>query len=76
MKKSIIIAALFLISLTSFSQEVYNLDKKKDTTSTSIKTNDVAIYHGERLPVYKSKNGKLFINVVSKSGNKYKKYLK
>lgn len=75
MKKSIIIAVLFLISLSGFSQEVYNLDKKKDTTSTSIKTNDVAIYHGEKLPVYKSKNGKLFVYVTSKKGNKYKKYI-
>jgi hypothetical protein len=57
------------------SQTIYNLDKKKDTTSFNIKTNDVAIYHGKKLPVYKSKNNKLFIYVVSKSGNTYKKYL-
>lgn len=73
--KNLAIITLFLISLSMYSQEVYNLDKKKDTTSTSIKTNDVAIYHGEKLPVYKSKNNKLFIYVTSKKGNKYKKYI-
>jgi hypothetical protein len=57
------------------AQKVYNLDKKKDTTSTNVKTTDVAIYHGKTLPVYKSKRGKLFIYVVSKSGKTYKKYL-
>jgi hypothetical protein len=74
MKNLIIIAFLFL-SLSVSAQQVYNLDKKKDTTSSAVKTSDVAIYHGEKLPVYRSKNNKLFIYVVSKSGNKYKKYL-
>jgi len=74
MKNLIIIAFLFL-SLSMSAQKVYNLDKKKDTASTNVKTSDVAIYHGEKLPVYKSTRGKLFIYVVSKSGNKYKKYL-
>jgi len=57
------------------AQQVYNLDKKKDTTSGIIKTTDVAIYHGKQLPVYKSIRGNLFIYVVSISGNTYKKYL-
>ena len=73
MKKLFILSFLFL-SLSMSAQQVYNLDKKKDTAS-AIKTNDVAIYHGEKLPVYKSSRGKLFIYVISKSGNKYKKYL-
>lgn len=74
MKNLIIIAFLFL-SLSMSSQTIYNLDKKKDTTSSAIKTNDVAIYHGAKLPVYKSARGKFFIYVISKSGNTYKKYL-
>jgi hypothetical protein len=57
------------------AQKVYNLDKKKDTTSGIVKTADVAIYHGKKLPVYRSVKGNLFIYVVSKSGNTYKKYL-
>jgi hypothetical protein len=57
------------------AQQVYNLDKKKDTTSTNVKTADVAIYQGKKLPVYKSKNNKLFIYVTSKKGKKYKKYI-
>lgn len=73
--KNLIIIAFLLLSLSMSAQKVYNLDKKKDTTSSAVKTNDVAIYHGEKLPVYRSKNNKLFIYVVSKSGNKYKKYL-
>ena len=72
--KNLIITAFLLLSLSMSAQKVYNLDKKKDTTSAT-KTADVAIYHGEKLPVYKSTRGKLFIYVVSKSGNRYKKYL-
>jgi hypothetical protein len=55
------------------AQQVYNLDKKKD--SSAVKTTDVAIYKGKTLPVYKSARGKLFIYVVSKSGKTYKKYI-
>lgn len=73
MKNLFIIAFLFL-SLSMSSQTIYNLDKKKDTASAT-KTADIAIYHGEKLPVYKSKNNKLFIYVTSKKGNKYKKYI-
>lgn len=72
MKNLFIIAFLFL-SLSMSAQQVYNLDKKKDTTA--VKTADVAIYHGVKMPVYKSAKGKLFIYVVSKSGKTYKKYI-
>lgn len=74
MKKLIITLAL-LFSLSSYSQKVYDLDKKKDSISYT-KTNDVAIYHGEKKVVYLSKKGKLFIFVTSKkSGKEYKKYI-
>lgn len=73
--KNLIITAFLFLSLSMSAQKVYDLDKKKDTTSTNVKTNDVAIYHGEKLPVYRSKNNKLFIYVTSKKGTKYKKYL-
>jgi hypothetical protein len=72
--KNLIITAFLLLSLSMSAQKVYNLDKKKDTTSAT-KTTDVAIYHGEKLPVYRSTRGKLFIYVVSRTGNRYKKYL-
>lgn len=72
MKNLFIIAFLFL-SLSMSAQTIYNLDKKKDTTT--IKTADIAIYQGKKLPVYKSARGKLFIYVVSKKGKVYKKYL-
>lgn len=72
--KNLFITAFLFLSLSMSAQTVYNLDKKKDTTSAT-KTADVAIYHGEKLPVYRSTRGKLFIYVVSKSGNRYKKYL-
>jgi hypothetical protein len=75
MKNLFIIAFLFL-SLSMSAQKVYNLDKKKNTSSGITKTADVAIYHGKQMPVYKSIRGNLFIYVVSKSGNTYKKYLK
>jgi hypothetical protein len=74
MKKSII-AIVLLFSLNSYSQKVYNLDKKKDSVSYKA-TTDVAIYHGEKKVVYLSKNGKLFIFVTAKkSGKDYKKYI-
>ncbi len=73
--KNLLITAILFLSLSMSAQKIYNLDKKKDTTSTATKTEDVAIYHGEKLPVYKSKNNKLFIVVTSKAGKKYKKYL-
>lgn len=68
--------AVLLLSLNSYSQKVYDLDKQSDSVSYA-KTNDVAIYHGEEKPVYLSKNNKLFIFVTSKkSGKQYKKYIK
>ncbi len=74
MKKTIITIAL-LFSLNSYSQKVYDLDKKRDSISYKA-TNDVAIYHGEKKVVYLSKNNKLFIFVTSKkSGKEYKKYI-
>jgi len=74
MKKLIITIVLFL-SINMHAQKVYNLDAKRDSISYT-KTQDVAIYHGEKKPVYLSKNGKLFIFVTSKkSGKEYKKYL-
>jgi hypothetical protein len=71
---------------TSYKQErykgawkTYDLDKQ-ETDSTAAKnvwrTSDVAIYHGDKYPVYLSKNGKLFIWVVSReTGNTYRKYI-
>lgn len=75
MKKLLVTIAL-LFSLTSFSQKVYNLDKQRDSISYT-KTKDVAIYNGEQMPVYLSKNDKLFIIITSKkSGKPYKRYIK
>ncbi len=75
--KNLFITAILLFSMSLSAQKIYDLDKKKDSTSKSsnIKTSDIAIYNGKKLPVYKSKNNKLFIVVTSKSGKEYKKYL-
>jgi hypothetical protein len=74
--KNLLICLLLIVSSQTFAQsKVYNLDKKADSVSYT-KTKDIAIYHGETLPVYMSKNGKLFIIVTSKKGNQYKKYIK
>jgi sugar diacid utilization regulator len=73
--KKIIITLALLLSLNSYSQKVYDLDKKTNSISYT-KTNDVAIYQGEKKVVYLSKNNKLFIFVTSKkSGKEYKKYI-
>lgn len=75
MKKTIITIAL-LLSLNSYSQKVYDLDNKTDSSISYTKTNDIAIYHGEDKVVYLSKKGKLFILVTSrKTGKEYKKYI-
>jgi len=73
--KNLIITIALLLAINSYSQKIYNLDKKRDSISYK-KTQDVAIYHGEKKTVYLSKNNKLFIFVTSKkSGKEYKKYL-
>jgi hypothetical protein len=73
--KKIIITAVLLLSLNSYSQKVYDLDKQRDSVGYK-ETKDVAIYHGEKKVVYLSKNNKLFIFVTSKkSGKQYKKYI-
>ncbi len=73
--KTFFLSLLLTGTMFSYSQTTYNLDKKTDSISYTL-TKDVAIYHGEKLPVYISKTGKLFIIVTSKKGNKYKKYIK
>jgi hypothetical protein len=77
--KKLFILILLLVSINSYSQRTYNLDKPKTVTtliSSSTKTADIAIYKGIKHIIYKSKNNKLFIVVTSKKGTKYKKYLK
>ena len=76
----------FFISY-SYSQVTVKLEGEyyKETVSSSPKKvslkNDTLTgkYYldkkGNKLPVYRSRNGKLFIVVVSKNGNEYKKYL-
>ncbi len=72
--KKLLILSLLLVSMLSYSQKVYDLDKK-ETKTESVKTLDVAIYKGVKYPVYKSKNNKYYINVTSKKGNVYRKYI-
>jgi len=75
--KKLLFAVLMLIALSVSAQpKVYNLDKKDSSSVSYKKTQDVAIYQGEKKPVYVSAKGKLFIFVTSKkSGKEYKKYL-
>jgi hypothetical protein len=73
--KKLFIVVLMTISLNGYSQKVYNLDKKKDSTSSTVITSDVAIYKGAKYFVYRSKNDKLFIILTSKKGTQYKKYI-
>lgn len=73
--KNLFIITFFFLSFSLSAQTVFNLDKKKNTKASAVKTTDIAIYKGKELPVYKSARGKLFIYVVSRTGNTYKKYL-
>lgn len=65
----------------SYSQKVYDLDKKEPKTieqviGKSVKTNDKATFKGKTYEVYKTdKSGKLFIVAESKKGNLYRKYI-
>ena len=89
--KKILLASIVLLGTYGYGQissttrykgsgKVYELDKSVTdcTAAPSVyRTNDFAIYHGDKYPVYLSKRGKLFIWVVSReTGNTYRKYIK
>jgi hypothetical protein len=76
--KKLLITAMLLLSLSSFSQKVYDLDKPKTETQLigkATKTEDKATYHEKTYTVYESEKGKLFIIYVNKKGNYSKKYI-
>lgn len=89
--KALLVAIMMIISLLSIAQDkktivpqgqVFNLDtmsKAKVTveslTKTATKTSNTAIYKGDNYPVYQSNRGKLFIVIVSRNGNYYKRYV-
>ena len=75
MKKGFILGLLLSSMIISAQGKVYNLDNK-EIKKEFILTGDTAIYKGITYHVYKSKSGKLFIIVTSKSGKDYRKYLK
>jgi hypothetical protein len=56
-------------------QETYDLDKLKQQKEQPVKTTHTVIYNKKSYPIYRTAKGKLFIYVVSKTGNTYKKYL-
>jgi len=86
MKKFIILCVVLFSGITTitYSQkintnlkmsipqnQVFNLDKKD-----KILTTNTAIYKDKIYPVYATSNGKLYIELVSKTNKIYKKYLK
>ncbi len=75
--RNLILSLLLVVTMTGYSQgKVYDLDKEKDNSPTYTQTGDYAIYRSERLPVYMTKKGKLFIFVTSKkTGKPYRKYI-
>ena len=78
--KNLLTLLLLLVAGLSYSQQVYNLDKPKEKTESSLigkskETKDKAIYQGKEFPVYITEKGKLFIVVTSKKGNIYRKYI-
>lgn len=81
--KNLLTLLLLLVAGLSYSQQVYDLDKKKTNEPKteeqllvkSKETKDKAIYQGKELPVYVTDNGKLFIIVMSKKGNLYRRYI-
>ena len=77
MKKLVtILLFLLFVATSSYSQKVYNLDTIKSKLETSAKTSETAIYNGKTYEIWKSKNNKYYIIMVSKkTGNEYKKYI-
>ena len=80
--KSVIIALLCTIALSSCAQKIrYDLYSKSYVIVSKPKAIDrptdmVCTYNGNVYPIWISKNGKHFINVISRTGNTYRKYLK
>jgi hypothetical protein len=69
--------------MIAVSQKVYNFDSvkvkensKEALIKNAVATDDTALYKAIKYTVYKSKNGKIFFVIQSKSGNWYKKYIK
>lgn len=86
MKKIILLAALFL-AFTVLKAQTVKVDASgnyiavkalKDSTGTAAKPTGKTFTDtkGNTYPVMISKNGKLFVVRISKTGNKYNQYLK
>jgi hypothetical protein len=87
MKKLILSIALFTFSYVSNAQTKVFIDESgnyvamakpvNDTSKTTYKETGRFFIEksGAKLPVYISDKGKEFVFVVSKKGNKYRKYL-
>lgn len=83
MKKAILIFALLLGASTMNAQNAkptatgnYVAFRAIDTTASKPTGKTFTDAKGVVFPVFISKNGKLFINKISKAGNAYKMYLK
>jgi len=76
MKKAILTALVLLSMSMSYGQDKYDLDVKQSREVTYKATGETAKYRGQSVPVYVTKNGKLFIFATSKkTGKQYKKYI-
>lgn len=87
MKKALSTFVAIIIIYSSFAQanekkvipqgKIFDLDKP--STAIPVKptiTTNTATYQGKSIPVYVSKNGKLFVIMTSKkTGKEYKRYL-
>lgn len=69
-------AAIAQTTTASKQGTYYDFDaNKKAKTSAPAKVVGSAKYNGKEYPLYQSSRGSLYILIVSKNGNTYKKYL-
>lgn len=84
MKKLFIIIALMVATVVAGAQQKVKVNAQGDYVSASVRATSTATptgkfyvtREGDRLPVYKTSTGKLFVNRISKkTGKTYRSYL-
>lgn len=73
--KKLIISLLLIVSVTSYSQKVYNMDSKISNFPLFEQTKDSAIYKGIKYGVYKDRKGALFIFYTMSNGRVVRRYI-
>lgn len=73
--RKLLFTTVLLVSMVSYGQQTYNLDKKGDLLPAYTSTQDTAIYKGAKYPVFKSRRGCLFIFYIKHNGRTFRRYI-